>query len=206
MAVSENEFIWREWILGEERFAGKGPRSMPRPHVGFGGPGEKPVPPEWWRRLEKFLVQRHDSHEINGDRPVVAPPKRLSRAKTGQMSPHFNVREFDCHDGRRVPTIAEPALRRLCLNYLEPVRTVFGPVKILSGYRPKDYNARIGGAKFSQHIYELTPGSVASDFTCAHGSPAEWYRFLDNLGPGGLGRYPGFVHVDNRPGKARWSG
>jgi len=48
---------------------------------------------------------------------------------------------------------------------------------------------------------------AAADFSCESGSPKEWYWFVADLGPGGLGLYPGHVHVDNRPGQlARWYG
>jgi hypothetical protein len=207
MAVTANEFRWREWVLGEGEFAGKGPRSQPRPDVGYGGPGQKKVPQPWWRRFEEFLTRRNDHAETPGEKQG-SPPKKIVRAKPGQLTVNFNVREFACHDGRQVPKIAVPALTRLCQQYLEPVRAQYGPVKILSGYRPRDYNAKIGGARFSQHIYELSPSSVAADFVCARGTPREWHRFLDGMlhDPGGLGLYSSFVHVDNRPVRARWTG
>jgi hypothetical protein len=197
MAVSKAEFLWREWILGEGRYAGKGPRSQPRPNVGYGDPsqGQKPVPQTWWQRLEEFLARRDDHAEPE---PPPLDPE--------QLSPHFRTSEFNCKDGRKVPAIAIPALRQLCLTYLEPMRTIFGPCLVMSGYRPKDYNAKIGGAPLSQHIYELTPSSVAGDLIFRTGTPAQWATLADNLGAGGVGRYPSFVHVDNRPDRARWTG
>lgn len=192
MAVSKNEYLWREWVLGEGRYRGKGPRSSPRPDVGFGGPGQKPVPQEWWERLEAFLAARDDKNET----PAAPPP--------GQLSPHFHIREFACKDGTPVPAIAVPALRRLCRDYLERMRATFGPAVVMSGYRHAKYNAAIGGARQSQHIYELTPGSVAADLIFRTGTPAQWAQLADQLGAGGVGQYPSFVHVDNRPVKARW--
>jgi hypothetical protein len=206
MAVTANEFRWREWILGEGEFAQQGSRSKPRPDVGYGGPGQKKVPTPWWTRLEEFLVRRNDKTETPGAEQPKTVPRKIPRAKPGQLTPHFTVDEFNCHDGRRVPAAAVPALDRLATKYLEAMRAQFGPVKILSGYRPKDYNASIGGAKFSQHIYELTPSSVAGDLIFRTGTPAQWATLADNLGAGGVGRYPSFVHVDNRPDRARWTG
>lgn len=204
MAVSKAEFLWREWALGEARYKGKGPRSKPRPDVGYGGPGQKPVPQEWWKRLEAFLAKRHDYSEPGRKPPNDQP--HPSPGKPGQLTPHFTVAEFNCHDGRKVPTVAIPALKSLCAVLLEPMRDTFGPAIVMSGYRPRDYNARIGGARFSQHIYDDTPSSVASDLIFSKGTPAEWARLADRLGAGGVGTYPSFVHVDNRPGRARWSG
>jgi hypothetical protein len=198
MAVSKAEFLWREWILGEGRYAGKGPRSQPRPDVGYGDPGkgQQPVPRMWWSRLEAFLAKRDDHKETT---PPPEPPP-------GQLTTNFHAREFACKDGRQVPLFAYPALRRLCAMYLEPLRSTFGPCLVMSGYRPADYNARIGGARFSQHIYELTPDSVAADLIFRTGTPAQWAALAENLGAGGVGRYSSFVHVDNRPHRSRWTG
>lgn len=207
-------FLWREWILGEERFRGQGPRSKPRPRIGFGGAGQQPIPKLWWAHLEAFLAKR------DGAEAVVKPsipdrilqPIRRAPIDPHRLSPHFHSREFACHDGRQVPKVALPALDLLVDKVIEPLRAKFGPCDVLSGYRPADYNARIGGARFSQHIYELTPSSVAADLTFATGGPTAWYqeadRILRRLGYGGAGHYPssGFVHVDNRPSPARWSG
>lgn len=202
MTISRPEYLWREWLLGEGHF--EGARQSPARRLETGAPAH--IPPEWWHRLEAFLARRSD-HTEHG-RETRNPPASTKPATKGQLSPHFNVREFDCHDGRRVPAVAVPALTRLCHSLLEPMRSKFGSVHVLSGYRPKDYNAHIGGAKFSQHIYELTPECVAADLVFATGTPALWAMYADKLGAGGVGRYDhsGFVHVDNRPGRARWTG
>lgn len=51
--VTPAEFLWREWRLGERRFAGLGPKSSPRPSV-----LPKLIPPMWWARLAAFLLKR----------------------------------------------------------------------------------------------------------------------------------------------------
>lgn len=202
-----NYFLWREWVLGEVRYAGKGSRSTPRPNVGYGDPsrGQKPIPDYWWQHLEAFLTRRSDRHEAPFQ--PVKPPQSVTPAQAGQLTPHFHVREFACRDGRRVPAVALPALKLLCRT-LEKLRLTFGPALVLSGYRPADYNRRIGGATFSQHIYELTPESVAADLVFRTGTPSQWAALAGQLGAGGVGTYvrSGFVHVDNRPGEARWTG
>ena len=77
------------------------------------------------------------------------------------------------------------------------------------------YNAMIGGAKQSQHIYEEGFESVAADIRFGKGSPAQWaaearrLRTTSNKGCGGVGRYDrlGFAHVDNRCAtRVDWSG
>lgn len=207
-AVSQAEFRWRLWVLGEGEYREHGHRNPSvRPDVGYGGPGQRPIPRTWWQRLEAFLAERHDKTEPPRT-GVDTPPKRIKRAPAGQLTAHFNVREFDCHDGRKVPAAAVPALTRLCKDVLEPLRVKYGSVLVMSGYRPADYNRRIGGAKFSQHIYELGPQSVAADLVFQRGRPSDWAgdaRILLSHA-GGVGEYPSFIHVDNRETVARWSG
>ena len=134
-----------------------------------------------------------------------------------RLSPHFTVEEFDCHDGRHVPQAAIPALKELCVHMLEPLRKKYGPVRVVSGYRHRAYNASIGGARFSQHIYEDNPRSVAADLVFSKGSVAQWarsarWRFATKAvwrkrGRGGSGRYlrSGFIHVDSGP-RRDWEG
>jgi uncharacterized protein YcbK (DUF882 family) len=138
------------------------------------------------------------------------PPPRAAprRQKLDQITPHFRVAEFDCHDGRAVPLEAHAAVLRLCEQYLERMRAKFGPAQVLSGFRPRDYNDRIGGARKSIHCYEEHPAEVAADTRYARGTPAEWAAHADSLGAPGVGRYDQsrFVHIDNRKaGPARWS-
>ena len=207
VTVTDEEFVWREWVLGEGRYRGRGSRSRPRPNVGYGDPskGQRPVPQEWWQRLEAFLAKRDDHAEPPRENPE--PPSYPIRRADGdqQLSPNFRLSEFNCKDGTVVPAKAVPALVRLSAAVLEPLRRQFGRCTVMSGYRHSAYNRRIGGARFSQHIYDLGPESVAADLIFARGSPREWYFLADQLlARGGVGRYPSFVHVDNREQRARW--
>ena len=128
--------------------------------------------------------------------------------KSRRLSPHFVLAEFHCHDGTPVPAAALPALRRLVRDVLEPMRAKFGQCKVSSGYRTASYNGGVDGAPKSQHRYDLTPQDVAADVVFASGTPREWVAEAERLlkGGGGIGTYRTFVHVDNRPGPARWSG
>jgi len=131
-----------------------------------------------------------------------------------QLTTHFKADEFYCHDASAPPTKAEPAMIRLCQVFLEPMRAKFGECQILSGYRHELYNQAIHGARNSQHIYDNSYESVAADLRFPKGTPAQWateakrLRTTKNKGRGGVGRYDrsGFVHVDNRPYKADWTG
>jgi hypothetical protein len=87
-------------------------------------------------------------------------------------------------------------LSKLAVNVLDVVTRRLGKVTVHSGLRPPYYNARIGGAKNSQHMY-----GRAADITVAGYSPAQVHAYVrDNIPAAkGLGRYPGFTHVDVRP-------
>lgn len=56
-------------------------------------------------------------------------------------------------------------LKRLCITVLQPLRDALGPVHILSGFRPKKLNSKIGGAKTSQHILGLAVDFVVTGYT-----------------------------------------
>lgn len=96
------------------------------------------------------------------------------------------------------------------------MRARYGPCTVVSGYRHPAYNARIGGAKRSVHMAGRGGGigGVAADVRFARGHPLDWGRLAEQLldkhySPGGgLGVYQagGWVHVDTRSYRARWSG
>jgi len=76
------------------------------------------------------------------------------------------------------PPEAIECLRALCDNVLQPVRDHFGkPVRVNSGYRHPDVNAKVGGSKTSDHCK-----GMAADIEIA-GVPnhelAQW--IADNL-------------------------
>ena len=85
---------------------------------------------------------------------------------------------------------------------LELVRAKFDkPVLIHSGYRCKDYNARVGGTRNSQHV-----NALAADISIKGIEPKLIYKFLSETFPNnfGFGLYKDFVHMDARHKKARW--
>lgn len=141
--------------------------------------------------------------------------KLAHRFPDGKVSPHFRYVEFATHDGTPIPASDANliGLRRHAHLILEPMREHFGPCHVLSGYRHRAYNARIGGAADSRHIWDNHRGEPATDLTFVHGDPEAWGDFAARLCArqgigGGIGKYRGmgFVHVDLRPGAARWRG
>lgn len=177
-------------------------------------------------RLDRWREKRADAREAleqaiaesREDREALQRLRRRrkrareARDRNDQPSPNFDWAEFDCNDGTELPEESKPAVRDWCQRIGEPVRARFGAVRINSAYRHSAYNARIGGASASVHIYDH-PGrnhkAVAVDFRCAQGTPSDWHSFTAGKADG-RGLYPTFHHADtrNRIGwpDASWSG
>lgn len=166
------------------------------------------------RRHAAAMVRHYDDLiDVTADlleraqRGAQSAERDLAELEGPRASEHFRIEEFNCKDGTPVPKAAHDGVRKLCEDVLEPMRREFGDCSITSGYRHRAYNASIGGASQSYHIYDLRPDEVASDVTFARGSVAEWAAFARELGVGGVGEYrrSGFVHVDHGP-RRDWSG
>ena len=122
-----------------------------------------------------------------------------------RLAPDFKVRELRCRDGTDTVMVDE-ALTVV----LQCIREHFGKaVTITSGYRTPEHNAAVGGAKSSQHLL-----GRAADIRVQGVSVEEVATYAESLMPdwGGVGRYPvkagratGWVHVDTRATKSRWT-
>ena len=133
--------------------------------------------------------------------------KQYSLAKDGsrRLAPSFTVREFRCKDGSD-EILVDEALVLL----LQCIREHFGePVTITSGYRTASHNTKVGGSKSSQHLL-----GRAADIQVQDTDPLAVAAYAESLMPGwgGVGRYPvkagrakGWVHVDTRANKSRWT-
>lgn len=108
----------------------------------------------------------------------------------GDLSPHFNRREFDCHDGQ----IGHPTKQLVAA--LERLRASTGgkPLKIVSGYRDPAYNASVGGALNSQHMFNRAADIEPGYATIAQAKAAGFTGI-------GHDRSNRVVHVDVRPGQ-----
>lgn len=121
----------------------------------------------------------------------------------------FKASEFDCKCGKCTRPANVPSDE--LVEILCEIREFFNaPVVINSGYRCAVHNAKVGGAAASQH----TKGSAA-DFVVKGVPTRELHAFvLERYGERELGiaikhnpnnPYAGFVHLDTRGKKARWT-
>jgi uncharacterized protein YcbK (DUF882 family) len=153
------------------------------------------------RARDQLVIHRKEVERLQRRR------EQIAKDSEGQLTRDFHVREFDCRDGTRVPEAAVPALRELCQRHLQPLRDSGGVVSINSGYRTASYNAAIGGATASYHIYDQRPHAPAADHIQSDRSASEVQAWHDSHNsPDGMGYYAGFTHIDDRGYASRWWG
>lgn len=120
------------------------------------------------------------------------------------LAPCFQVKEFACRAADTILIDDELVVLLQC------IREHFGkPVTITSGYRTASHNTKVGGSRSSQHLL-----GRAADIQVQDTDPLAVAAYAESLMPGwgGVGRYPvksgrakGWVHVDTRPNKSRWT-
>lgn len=130
--------------------------------------------------------------------------KTYSLAKDGEKTfryekkaCNFKVKEFACKDGSD-----EIKIDSKLVIMLQLIRDHFKkPVVINSGYRTVSYNKKIGGAKYSQHIY-----GKAADIRIDGVKPLHIAQFAetDCKYLRGIGLYTWGDHVDTRSTKYYW--
>ncbi len=123
-----------------------------------------------------------------------------------KLTENFSLEEFECNCGCVMPEFVKENVAKLADN-LQTLRTVIlKPIKITNAYRCKSHNAKVGGAKASQHLL-----GKAADLQVKGESPDSMADTIDDLMKaevfdlGGIGRYSTFTHVDIRGTKARWN-
>lgn len=135
-----------------------------------------------------------------------------------KISEHFDSSEFDQPARHGMPAVSYPQewydrLALLC-KALEVIRAAFGrPMTVLSGFRSFQYNEAVYREQGkvptnSQHTQGRAADITVEGVSAAdlHAKVLELYK-AGKIDIGGLGKYPGFVHVDVRRGwdhLARW--
>ena len=122
-----------------------------------------------------------------------------------QVTKNFNLNEFNSKCGRPMPENIKKNIIELIHN-LQVIRDeVKVPISITSGYRSPEHNAKVKGAKDSQHVK-----GTAVDFKVQGLTPKQVAPIVERLikegkiKQGGIGIYPSWVHYDIRGIKARW--
>jgi uncharacterized protein YcbK (DUF882 family) len=121
------------------------------------------------------------------------------------ITKNFSLEEMMCKDGTPVPEELFPNLETLA-QQLQVIRDCIGePLQILSGYRSPAHNKKVGGKKNSYHMK-----AMAADIACKSLTPKKLHSLIltlikqGKIKNGGLGLYPGFVHIDIGPANRRW--
>lgn len=125
--------------------------------------------------------------------------KSYSKAQNGDeyVSENFQVKEFACNDGSdflQIDLELIPVLQRF-RQYVE------SPVSINSGYRTKSYNAKVGGASNSYHLYgRAFDVGFSSNFKYLT-SVSKMADFFNTLKVNGIITYSWGTHIDTRDSK-----
>lgn len=122
-----------------------------------------------------------------------------------KLTTNFSLNEFNKRN-YNVPTDVLRNLLELAKNLQVLRDEVKKPIKITSGYRPAELNAKVGGATKSRHIT-----GEAADFKIEGYTPKQVSAIIEKLiaegkmKQGGLGTYSTWVHYDVRGTAARWT-
>lgn len=122
-----------------------------------------------------------------------------------QLTTNFSLSEFNKHGFALNETVLKN-IKALAKNLQVLRDEVKKPIKITSGYRSPEHNAKVGGVKSSRHIT-----GEAADFKIAGMTPKEVAAVIEKLiaagkmEEGGIGIYSTWVHYDHRNTKARWT-
>jgi uncharacterized protein YcbK (DUF882 family) len=122
-----------------------------------------------------------------------------------KLTTNFSLNEFNKRN-YNVPTDVLRNLIELAKNLQVLRDEVKKPIKITSGYRPAEHNAKIGGATKSRHIT-----GQAADLKIEGYTPKQVAAIIEKLiasgkmKQGGLGIYSTWIHYDCRGTAARWT-
>jgi hypothetical protein len=135
----------------------------------------------------------------------------ISSPFSAPLSAHFRLGEFALNrPERRFTQQHQIQTAGRLADFLETVRATFGgPVVITSGYRPWSINQAVGGARYSEHLFDAA-GVGAVDFYIPSADLVAVERWIDQRWPFSLGLAAasrGFIHLGMRQGgsRVRWN-
>lgn len=122
-----------------------------------------------------------------------------------KLSTNFSLNEFASADGKIPSGEVLKNLTELA-KQLEVLRShIKLPIRVTSGFRSREHNAKIGGATNSFHVL-----GMAADIQVRGLTPVQVAHAIEllikegKMKEGGIGIYRTWVHYDHRGTKARW--
>lgn len=129
---------------------------------------------------------------LNGSAQYSKPLRFLDLSRVSdteqKLAPNFTFEEFLAERKGRYG-ILQPHL----VERLQEIRDDLGPLGVNSGYRNITYNAGVGGASYSRHVY-----GDAADLDPVNASLSALGAACDNNGAGYVGYYETHIHCDWR--------
>ncbi len=194
------EDIDKHWVVtsGDPKFPGMGEKSVYENHWVFS-----------WNNDGDEKEPDHPLNIVSQLPDTTAVGARLTPGMPfdTRITAHITYGEFAKYqEARRLEEDHQcRTAYEICL-YLEKVRAHFGgrPLVLTSGFRPRFINSRVGGSRFSEHLYDK-PGKGAVDFYIKGVSIFDVEKYCDETWDYslGYGAKRGFVHLGMRPGKPR---
>ena len=129
-----------------------------------------------------------------------------------RVSEHLFYSEVRCHCGQQGKRLCDGGhIRREVLDLFERIRARCSermgrdcPIRVSSGVRCRLHNLQVGGRPRSQHLR-----GMALDLKTPNGLSLEEFQTIceEEVGLGGLGKYPWGAHVDvcTDPPRRRWT-
>jgi uncharacterized protein YcbK (DUF882 family) len=122
-----------------------------------------------------------------------------------KLTNNFSKSEFESKCGRQMPQSVLDNIKKVAESLQVLRDELKRPISITSGYRSPEHNAKVKGAKNSQHIL-----GTAVDIKVEGMTPIQVAAAIEKLikekkmPQGGIGIYRSWVHYDLRGKKARW--
>lgn len=147
--------------------------------------------------LKLFLKKSTHQKKTNLKESVFASSRNAVRSVTSRkLSKYFYESEFQCKCGEcKTVCIINPEL----VERLDRVRERYEmPIRVTSGCRCKEHNAKVGGSPTSRHLHGDAADITGKDLDLLYELVQEEFEAI------GDGREAGkFIHVDLRKGRQR---